>query len=144
MEFIPSERGTRLEGPTRMDMVSLVVHGLSAMAVFGDRIGVRLLIVVSVGMGVTVTALATCHHRSLGNRSCYPRMGYVCHRPFARDADPDAFGDSGFYLCDPRRTQCHQRAPDPRLCSLYRCSPPDLWLTRMKSRILAANSICLL
>ena len=59
MEFIPSERGTRLEGPTRMDMVSLVVHGLSAMAVFGDRIGVRLLIVVSVGMGVTVTALAS-------------------------------------------------------------------------------------
>ena len=42
-----------------MDMVSLVVHGLSAMAVFGDRIGVRLLIVVSVGMGVTVTALAS-------------------------------------------------------------------------------------
>jgi len=38
-------------------MVSLVVHGLSAMAVFGDRIGVRLLIVVSAGMVVTVTAL---------------------------------------------------------------------------------------
>ncbi len=59
MEFIPSERGRRLEGPTHMDMVSLVAHGLSAMAVFGDRIGVRLLIVVSVGMGVTVTALAS-------------------------------------------------------------------------------------
>lgn len=58
MELIPSERGTRLEGPPRMDMVSLVVHGLSAMAVFGDRIGVRLLIVVSVGMGLTVAALA--------------------------------------------------------------------------------------
>lgn len=58
MEFIPSERGARLEGPTRMDMVSLVVHGLSAMAVFGDRIGVRLLILVSVGMGATVMALA--------------------------------------------------------------------------------------
>ena len=41
-----------------MDMVSLVVHGLSAMAVFGDRIGVRLLIVVSAGMVLTVTALA--------------------------------------------------------------------------------------
>jgi polyisoprenyl-phosphate glycosyltransferase len=58
MGFIPSERGARLEGPPRMDLVSLVVHGLSAMAVFGDRIGVRLLIVVSAGMVLTVTALA--------------------------------------------------------------------------------------
>jgi polyisoprenyl-phosphate glycosyltransferase len=55
--LIPSERGTRLEGSPRMDMVSLIVHGLSAMAVFGDRIGVRLLIVVSAGTVLTVTAL---------------------------------------------------------------------------------------
>jgi len=58
VELIPSERGIRLDGPPHMDMVSLVVHGLSAMAVFGDRIGVRLLIVVSSGMALTVTALA--------------------------------------------------------------------------------------
>jgi hypothetical protein len=57
MVLIPTERGARLEGPPRMDLVSLVVHGLSAMAVFGDRIGVRLLIVVSVGMILTVTGL---------------------------------------------------------------------------------------
>jgi hypothetical protein len=37
-----------------MDLISLVVHGLSAMAVFGDRIGVRLLILVSLGMLVAV------------------------------------------------------------------------------------------
>jgi hypothetical protein len=58
MELIPSERSKRLEGSPRMDMVSLVVHGLSAMAVFGDRIGVRLLIIVSIGMSLTVAALA--------------------------------------------------------------------------------------
>ncbi len=57
MEFIPSERATRLAGSSRMDLVSLAVHGLSAMAVFGDRIGVRLLIVVSAGMVLTVTAV---------------------------------------------------------------------------------------
>jgi polyisoprenyl-phosphate glycosyltransferase len=57
-EFIPTKRGKRLEGPPRMDLVSLIVHGLSAMAVFGDRIGVRLLIVVSVGMCLTIAALA--------------------------------------------------------------------------------------
>lgn len=59
MGLIPTERATRLAGTPRMDLVSLVVHGLSAMAVFGDRIGVRLLIVVSLGMGMTVTALFT-------------------------------------------------------------------------------------
>jgi hypothetical protein len=67
MSLIPTERSRRLEGTPRMDLVSLVVHGLSAMAVFGDRIGVRLLILVSLGMlltvggmvGVTTIRLAT-------------------------------------------------------------------------------------
>jgi hypothetical protein len=42
-----------------MNLVALVVHGLSAMAVFGDRIGVRLLIVVSMGMSLVTIALVT-------------------------------------------------------------------------------------
>jgi polyisoprenyl-phosphate glycosyltransferase len=54
---IPTERSRRLGGQPRMDMVSLVVHGLSAMAVFGDRIGVRLLIVVSAGISMAVSGL---------------------------------------------------------------------------------------
>ncbi len=57
MEFIPTQRARRLEGSTSMDLVSLVVHGLSAMAVFGDRIGVRLLIVVCATMGATLATL---------------------------------------------------------------------------------------
>lgn len=67
MSLIPTERSERLQGTAHMDLVSLVVHGLSAMAVFGDRIGVRLLILVSLGMlltvggmvGVTTIRLAT-------------------------------------------------------------------------------------
>ena len=58
LALIPTERSTRLDGPPHMDMVSLVVHGLSAMAVFGDRIGVRLLIVVGLGMALSVIGLA--------------------------------------------------------------------------------------
>jgi hypothetical protein len=54
MSLIPTERSKRLDGTPHMDLVSLVVHGLSAMAVFGDRIGVRLLILVSLGMLLTV------------------------------------------------------------------------------------------
>jgi hypothetical protein len=59
MELIPTQRSRRLAGPSRMDLVALVVHGLSAMAVFGDRIGVRLLILVSLGIGLTTVALTT-------------------------------------------------------------------------------------
>lgn len=48
---IPTCRGRRLSGSAHMSLVALVVHGLSAMAVFGDRIGVRLLIVIGSAMG---------------------------------------------------------------------------------------------
>jgi hypothetical protein len=51
-----------MAGESRMNFVSLVVHGLSAISVFGDVIGIRLLIstilllvVVSFGIAVTVT-----------------------------------------------------------------------------------------
>jgi glycosyltransferase involved in cell wall biosynthesis len=57
MELISTRRGTRLAGPPHMDIVALVVHGLSAMAVFGDRIGVRLLLLVSLGIALDIAAL---------------------------------------------------------------------------------------
>ena len=41
---VPTARGTRYSGRSHMNFVALVTHGLSAMSVFGDRIGVRLLI----------------------------------------------------------------------------------------------------
>lgn len=39
----PCPRGKRLQGRSRMNYTALVVHGLSAIAVFADRVGVRLL-----------------------------------------------------------------------------------------------------
>jgi polyisoprenyl-phosphate glycosyltransferase len=57
--LISTKRSCRLEGSSRMNLISLVVHGLSAMAVFGDRIGVRLLVVVTVGMSLVSGALIT-------------------------------------------------------------------------------------
>lgn len=56
---IPTTRGRRLNGSPHMSLVALVVHGLSAMAVFGDRIGVRLLIVIGAAMGVLSTVILT-------------------------------------------------------------------------------------
>lgn len=41
---VPTHRAKRVEGRSSMDLVGLVTHGLSAIAVFGETIGVRLLI----------------------------------------------------------------------------------------------------
>lgn len=47
--MIPIPRGTRIAGTSRMNFASLVSHGLSAISVFGDIVGVRLLISSLVG-----------------------------------------------------------------------------------------------
>jgi hypothetical protein len=41
----PIARGTRIAGQSKMNFVALVSHGLSAIAVFGDVVGVRFLII---------------------------------------------------------------------------------------------------
>ncbi len=41
---VPSARSQRLAGAPRMNWIALAVHGLSALSVFSDTIGVRLLI----------------------------------------------------------------------------------------------------
>lgn len=55
---IPTARGERYTGQSKMSFVGMVVHGLSAMSVFGDRIGVRLLIVTGAIMAGVVLAAA--------------------------------------------------------------------------------------
>ncbi|MBL8799292.1 MAG: glycosyl transferase, partial [Planctomycetia bacterium] len=43
-EAIPTRRARRLAGQPRMNFVGLVIHGLSAIAAYGDVVGVRLLL----------------------------------------------------------------------------------------------------
>lgn len=52
---VSTTRGVRYAGQSRMNYVALVTHGLSAMAAFGDRIGVRLLTAT-----LLVTLLVVC------------------------------------------------------------------------------------
>jgi hypothetical protein len=52
--MIPIARGRRLAGRSSMNLVSLVGHGLSAIAVFADRVGVRVLIASIVALCTTV------------------------------------------------------------------------------------------
>lgn len=42
-QYIPTDRSNRLAGSSRMNYVQLVIHGLSAISIYGDVIGVRAL-----------------------------------------------------------------------------------------------------
>jgi glycosyltransferase involved in cell wall biosynthesis len=58
-DIVPTQRGRRLAGRSRMNFVSLVIHGLSAIAVFGDIVGVRLLVVIGLLMPFAALSLMT-------------------------------------------------------------------------------------
>jgi len=55
--LVPTVRGQRLTGRPTMNFVSLAAHGLSAMSVFADRIGVRLLVTTGLLMTSLIIAL---------------------------------------------------------------------------------------
>ncbi|MHC4880076.1 MAG: glycosyltransferase [Planctomycetota bacterium] len=57
-DTIPTERATRLAGISKMNLVSLVIHGLSAISVFSERTGVRLMIAGTCLALFTLTGLA--------------------------------------------------------------------------------------
>ena len=56
-DTIPTTRGVRIAGHSSMNFVALVVHGLSALSVFGEIVGVRLL-VASTAMFLAVAGIA--------------------------------------------------------------------------------------
>jgi polyisoprenyl-phosphate glycosyltransferase len=58
-DSIPTRRANRLAGAPRMNFVSLVIHGLSAISAYGDVVGVRMLIasilvIVAAVVGISV------------------------------------------------------------------------------------------
>lgn len=57
MDVVPIDRAQRLTGQSKMNFVSLIAHGMSAIAVFGDLVGVRLLCVVSALTTLVVAGL---------------------------------------------------------------------------------------
>jgi hypothetical protein len=71
LEMVPIPRGERIAGKSRMNYTSLIVHGMSAISVFGETVAVRLLCVVSFLMLFTIGGLVTsmlirfCTHLSI-------------------------------------------------------------------------------
>jgi len=59
LRLVPTSRAQRIAGQSTMNVVSLVVHGLSAMAVFGDRVAVRLLAAAGAFVGLFVAVIVT-------------------------------------------------------------------------------------
>ncbi|MBE9227340.1 glycosyltransferase [Phormidium sp. LEGE 05292] len=55
---ISSSRGIRLAGKPKMNFVSLITHGLSAISVYGDVVGVRLLVATGTLIGFAFTAIS--------------------------------------------------------------------------------------
>jgi hypothetical protein len=76
LALLPTDRGQRLHGRSRMNLLSLIVHGLSALTVYGEVVGVRLLmaacclafsvvltlcVLLGLGLGADVTIPAWGH-----------------------------------------------------------------------------------
>ena len=55
---IPLPRGTRLAGRSKMNFVSLLVHGLSAISVFSDVVGARLLALAALAIVLAIVLVA--------------------------------------------------------------------------------------
>lgn len=55
---LSTTRGKRLSGRSSMNLVSLITHGLSAISVFRERVGVRLLLATGTFAAVTLALIA--------------------------------------------------------------------------------------
>ena len=78
--MIPIPRGNRIAGRSSMNFVSLVSHGLSAISVFGDIVGVRLLIaslMASLLAGLALIVLPIVRFIDLGGIPAVP--GWVAY-----------------------------------------------------------------
>ncbi|MDA1089165.1 MAG: glycosyltransferase [Proteobacteria bacterium] len=55
---IPTARGLRVKGTSKMNIVSLVIHGISGLSVHADVVGVRLLLGI-LGLGAAIVTVIT-------------------------------------------------------------------------------------
>ena len=57
LPLVPTQRGQRLGGRSQMNFTNLVIHGLSAISVYSDTIGVRLLVASSLLIALSLAGL---------------------------------------------------------------------------------------
>ena len=67
---IPSERGSRVHGISKMNLVSLVIHGLSGLAAHADVVVVRAFLgILSIGVGIVALMAFILFQNSLFENS---------------------------------------------------------------------------
>jgi polyisoprenyl-phosphate glycosyltransferase len=75
-ETVPTHRAPRLAGRSRMNFVSLVTHGLSAISVFSELVGVRLLLLTGLFSTLTFLGLAGVLLTAMVTGATIPPWGY--------------------------------------------------------------------
>ena len=74
---VPINRGERIKGRSSMDFVALVAHGLSAISVFRERVGTRLLVAAVAGAGLLVALFLVLVVVSLSYRPGLPTWVWI-------------------------------------------------------------------
>lgn len=59
VDFVPTNRGKRIDGKSRLNFSSLVIHGLSALACYNETIGVRLLMFMGIPLVLALLSILT-------------------------------------------------------------------------------------
>jgi hypothetical protein len=59
MDMVPLARGRRLAGTSKMNLISLITHGMSAISVYSDTVGVRLMCLTAVLIVLAIGGLLT-------------------------------------------------------------------------------------
>ncbi len=70
--LVPIPRAKRLDGRSQMSFVSLVTHGLSAISVYGETVGVRLLVFASFAMLLSLLGIGIAVGIRLGTDLAIP------------------------------------------------------------------------
>jgi hypothetical protein len=72
MAMVPTHRATRLAGHSSMNFPALVMHGLSALSVFADKISTRLLILSAIATVLTIVGMVVVTLIRLAGSSAIP------------------------------------------------------------------------
>ena len=108
-------RARRLVGQSKMNFLSLVIHGLDAIAVFRDRVGVRLLVALAVALDDAHRArrwVGSSPHRPMVRAGRPGRRRQSVGRPAHANSDADI----GVYVHRPGRTGKCRIPAGARLC----------------------------
>lgn len=70
--FVPTARAPRLAGESKLNFVGLMIHGLSAMSVFAETVGVRLMLGIGALMALSLALVVVVTGIRLGTTLAIP------------------------------------------------------------------------